>query len=28
MKFLEYEPVPGNIQDELLKTYEAEEKEE
>jgi elongation factor G len=28
MKFLEYEPVPGNIQDELLKAYEAEEKEE
>jgi elongation factor G len=28
MKFLEYEPVPGNIQEELLKTYEAEEKEE
>lgn len=28
MKFLEYEPVPGNIQEELLKAYEAEEKEE
>jgi elongation factor G len=28
MKFLEYEQVPGNIQDELLKAYEAEEKEE
>ena len=28
MKFLDYEPVPGNIQDELLKAYEAEEKEE
>jgi elongation factor G len=28
MKFLEYEPVPGNIQDELLKAYESEEKEE
>ena len=28
MKFLDYEPVPGNVQDELLKAYEAEEKEE
>lgn len=28
MKFLEYEPVPGNVQEELLKAYEAEEKEE
>jgi len=28
MKFLEYEVVPGNIQDELLKAYEAEEKDE
>jgi elongation factor G len=28
MKFLDYEPVPGNIQEELLKAYEAEEKEE
>jgi elongation factor G len=28
MKFIEYEPVPGNIQEELLKAYEAEEKEE
>ncbi len=28
MKFLEYEAVPGNVQDELLKAYEAEEKEE
>ena len=28
MKFHEYEQVPGNVQDELLKAYEAEEKEE
>ncbi|MBN1158238.1 MAG: elongation factor G [Bacteroidales bacterium] len=28
MKFLEYEQVPGNIQEELLKAYEEEEKEE
>jgi elongation factor G len=28
MKFIEYEQVPANIQDELLKAYEAEEKEE
>jgi elongation factor G len=28
MKFLEYDQVPGNIQDELLKAYEDEEKEE
>ncbi len=28
MKFLEYEQVPGNVQEELLKAYEAEEKEE
>ncbi len=28
MKFLDYEQVPGNVQDELLKAYEAEEKEE
>lgn len=28
MKFADYEPVPGNIQDELLKAYEAQEKEE
>jgi elongation factor G len=28
MKFHEYEQVPGNVQEELLKTYEAEEKEE
>jgi elongation factor G len=28
MKFLDYEVVPANIQDELLKAYEAEEKEE
>jgi elongation factor G len=28
MKFLDYEPVPGNIQEELLKAYEAEESEE
>jgi elongation factor G len=28
MKFLDYEQVPGNVQEELLKAYEAEEKEE
>ncbi len=28
MKFFDYEPVPGNVQEELLKAYEAEEKEE
>jgi elongation factor G len=28
MKFLGYEQVPGNVQEELLKAYEAEEKEE
>jgi hypothetical protein len=28
MKFSEYAPVPGEIQEELLKAYEAEEKEE
>lgn len=28
MKFLEYEQVPGNIQEELLKAYEEEEKED
>ncbi|MBN1413561.1 MAG: elongation factor G [Bacteroidales bacterium] len=28
MKFLEYEQVPGNIQEELLKAYEAEQEEE
>ncbi len=28
MKFLEYEQVPGNIQEELLKAYEAEQQEE
>ena len=28
MKFLEYEQVPGSVQEELLKAYEAEEKEE
>jgi elongation factor G len=28
MKFIEYEQVPGNVQEELLKAYEAEEKEE
>ena len=28
MKFLEYEQVPGNIQEELLKAYEAEQNEE
>jgi len=28
MKFLDYEQVPGNVQEELLKSYEAEEKEE
>ncbi len=28
MKFLEYEQVPGTLQEELLKAYEAEEKEE
>jgi elongation factor G len=28
MKFTDYEQVPGNIQEELLKAYEAEEKEE
>jgi elongation factor G len=28
MKFLEYDQVPGNIQDELLKAYEAEENED
>jgi elongation factor G len=28
MQFIGYEQVPGNVQDELLKAYEAEEKEE
>ena len=28
MKFLEYEQVPGNVQEELLKAYEAEQNEE
>jgi elongation factor G len=28
MKFLDYEQVPGNVQEELLKAYESEEKEE
>ncbi len=28
MKFVDYEAVPGNVQEELLKAYEAEEKEE
>jgi len=28
MKFAEYQQVPANVQDELLKAYEAEEKEE
>jgi elongation factor G len=28
MKFAEYAAVPGEVQDELLKTYEAEEKDE
>jgi len=28
MKFSEYAQVPGEIQTELLKAYEAEEKEE
>ncbi|MBN2273695.1 MAG: elongation factor G [Bacteroidales bacterium] len=28
MKFSEYEQVPGNVQDELLKAYEAEQDEE
>jgi len=28
MKFSEYELVPSDVQDKLLKEYEAEEKEE
>ncbi len=28
MKFIDYEAVPGNVQEELLKAYEAEDKEE
>jgi elongation factor G len=28
MKFLDYEPVPGNVQEDLLKAYEAEDKDE
>jgi elongation factor G len=28
MKFLEYDQVPGNVQEELLKAYETEQKEE
>jgi elongation factor G len=28
MKFAEYAPLPGDVQDKLLKEYEAEQKEE
>jgi elongation factor G len=28
MKFTEYQPIPGEIQDKLLKEYEAQEAEE
>jgi len=28
MKFAEYAPVPGDLQDQLIKTFEAEEEED
>jgi elongation factor G len=28
MKYADYQPVPGDVQEQLLKTYEAESKDE